>query len=908
MSYPAELLRTKLSLPRLRSNLVPREPLWVQLDHILDHTLTLVSAPAGFGKTTLARSWIASRNTDQERFLTAWLSLDTGDNDPVRFWRYIIVACQSLDADIGGMALAQLVSMQPFAPEASTQLAFEALLTNLLNELQNLSQVAVLIIEDYHLITSRSIHEAMTFFLDHLPRDIHVILLTRIDPPLPLARWRAHGELLELQADDLCFSQEETDAFLRLSLAFPLDEEMAKRLHQRTEGWSAGLSIIASTMRTHRASQEREYFLETLTGSYRPLVDYLVSDVLQAQSEAVQAFLLQTSGLSRLTASLCDAVTERSDSEELLLALERANLFLEPLDASGQWYRYHALFAEAMQHEARLRFGPKETQACLIRASTWYEQRGYLHEAVETALLAEDYARVARQLNQEHENLYRLMLTEFYTLRRWLEQLPLPIFQQYPALCLFYALIIFFEMDGRVVRDPERYKLSNELLLMAELRWQVENDTAHSGQIDAFRSLMSIWQSEYHQANMFARRALACLADDDVAWRGVSLSIVATWERLFGSLSEAHCLMREALRLSQVAGNAYGMRPILLELCEVYMLQGSLNLASKGYYQVLGEAGIDFHDRGLALFGLACLSYERNQLDDALNQAQEALDIGQKLGDDELRLRSLFVLARIYFALNNISQARQLLYGTTGNVHILATPLLARETFFWRAWLAFMVGEYSEVEQWMQSRSIEDESLPCPLRLREDLLATRLLIERGDEGAVKLLEYCQEQAQRHEYTAASREIQVLCSLAYFKQNDLAMAGQMLQTVVAQAQPESYRRLFLDQGKLMADCIRAVLPGGDMGNNERYVRELLAVFEGGRVSQPSSSLSYPSEALSVQEQRVLRLFVAGLSKPEIANELIISVNTVKTHLSRIYRKLNVTSRAEAREAVRRLRLV
>src|SRR5437764_9290167 len=336
-----ELLSTKLAPPRPRPSLVRREALLARLDEGLEHKLILLSAPAGFGKTTLVGEWIASRSERQDALSVAWVSLDVGDNDPVRFWRYVITACQVFDAAVGESALA-LLSM-------SRRFPLETILTTFINELAQFAHRGILVLEDYHVITSPQIHESVTYLIDQLPAKLNLLVLTRSDPPLPLARLRAHNDLYELHAADLRFSLAETQTFLRQTLPFPLSSEVITRLETRTEGWVAGLRLLALALQGRKDPRELERMLVTFTGSHRHILEYLVADVLSSQTETLQRFLLQTAFLKPLTASLCDAVTCRSDSEMMLEQLEHANLFLIPLDDVGQWYRYHALFAEAMQ-------------------------------------------------------------------------------------------------------------------------------------------------------------------------------------------------------------------------------------------------------------------------------------------------------------------------------------------------------------------------------------------------------------------------------------------------------------------------------------------------------------------------------------------------------------------------------
>src|SRR5215472_14942690 len=372
------VLAPKLQLPRLPTSIVTRERLLRRLDRSLEGKLTLLSAPAGFGKTTVVSQWIAHQRKLQPHPSVAWLSLDPGDNDPVRFWRYVMLACQAFQAESDQYALALPPTRSSFAssPLESMPRAF-------LNALASLPHRGMLILEDYHVISEPEIHESLTFVLEHLPATLHLVIVSRVDPPLPLARWRARGELCELHADDLRFSPEETAAFLQQALPAVLSPEDIRRLDSRLEGWVTGLRLVTLALQGRTTQPEVEQSLSTFSGGHRHLLEFFVTEVLSAQPEVLQVFLLQTSVLSRLSGSLCDAVTGRRESEHLLETVEHAGLFLQALDGSEQWYRYHPLFAEAMRTEARQRFGAEALSTWYGRASVWHEQQGMLSEAVE---------------------------------------------------------------------------------------------------------------------------------------------------------------------------------------------------------------------------------------------------------------------------------------------------------------------------------------------------------------------------------------------------------------------------------------------------------------------------------------------------------------------------------------------
>jgi LuxR family maltose regulon positive regulatory protein len=960
MAETYELLSTKLTPPRLRPALVPRERLLARLSEGLDRKLTLLSAPAGFGKTTLATEWLnqltAKRDdlemtlapvpgdsadvNDESRsihhasrsFITlrdhsnvAWLSLDAGDNDPVRFWRYNITACQTFHADLGRAALALL--------QTSQQLSFETLLTSLINELAGLSGKYILVLEDYHTITSPQIHETVAFLLDHLPAALHLVIITRNDPSLPLARLRARNELNELQADDLRFSPEEIRSFFRQAIQLPLSAEAIEHLEARTEGWVAGLRLAALAL---QGRQDIEQFLITLSGSHGHILEYLVEEVLNAQPAPRQEFLLQTTFLSRLTASLCDAVTGRNDSELMLEQLERANLFLNVLDGARQWYRYHALFAEAMQHYARHHLGEASLLALHKKASLWYEQHGFLAEAIETALTAQAFTHAAQLMERiiEAQTFY----VELHTLRRWIERLPETLRELHPTLCFNHALAILFTADRRA---PGTAALLERPLQIAEAAWQAENNQAKLGEVLAFRSMVAFWQGDFNRSYAAARQALELLPESQKAWRGISLLNVGLEEIFAGRLKLARQTLLEAQALCEASENINGALAATFLLASVHVGQRELHQGARIYHQVLAEArkqevGEPHHDEGHALLGLASLAYEWNDLESAERDASQALDFGRELGAEDLIVPASLLLARLKQAAGETEQARQLLQALAAQIK---QPHLLREVQASQAHLALASGDLATVQRWSAACAGSNDYIPLVLQEREALIVARLLLAQDEaEAVLRLLRSWQADAQAHGRMRSELEMLILIALAQFSQNHLSQAKQMLNQALTLAQPEGYYRLFLDEGEKMAALLQAVLPDLKEEPLINYANSLLQAFtnfaspelsgEFGIFSRSAFDSDFGSEdkienrqskiraedsqwenlvePLSPQEERVLRLLAAGLSNPEIADELVVSINTIKTQVKSIYRKLNVHSREEAGEAARRLK--
>lgn len=945
------LLEPKLHLPRLHTSLVLRERLLARLDEGLSHKLMLICAPAGSGKTTLVRQWMAERDMHQHEYtdcaalpLVAWVSLDAGDNDPLRFWRYVITACQVFQHDLGQSALAQLSTL-PQIPFRGFPL--EAVLTTFLNALTQWAQRGILVLEDYHLITQAQIHETLTFLLDHLPSTLHLVILTRTDPPLPLARLRAKGELYEVRSTDLRFSQKETAAFLQQAVPFPVSEKAVKQLDAHVEGWAAGLRLLALALQGRTDRQQIDHVLANFTGNHRSLQEYFVAEVLSVQPEPLQAFLLQTSVLNRLSSSLCDTVMDRHDSQQILEALERSNLFLEPLDENGQWHRYHALFAGAMQVEARRCLGTDILRAVSHKASLWFEQHGLLAEAIETAFHAEDMERAAMLLEEMLVDQNFLVDTHrfqaihgFHTLQRWLEQLPDTLLKQHPALCLSYAISLLFVsiLDAQPFTQLNISRLE-EALQTAEQGWRREGNTRRLAVVFAFRALLVRRQGTIREAITWATQALAWLPEEELMWRSTCLSVLGIGELLEGRLDLAKKALQEAAAISETVGNRTFARANLGMLSWVYGEQGELNRSAEYFRQILNEAREepDNDDICHALTALAQLSYERNELQTAKQQAQEALRLSHELSDEGLQVQATLVLARVFYAQGQTLQAQQLLSALLSSISVLMLPdspllyQLLHETQAQQIKFHLAAGNPHTIESWWLNESSdrniilshsdkalqpvygqENGSIDRKNRLltrtqqeqQEQLIARWLLVQGQAGEALDILHRLLASAQKTQRVHSALEIQVLMALAYASRREMQKAKTLLRAILPLAHKEGYMRLFLDEGEAMAALLHTLLPGIHDKSLASSVRTLLAAFGEQQLalssSIPQSRIpAWLVEPLSPQEQRVLRLLVAECSYAEIARELVVSVNTIKTQVRSIYRKLNVNSRSQAR---------
>src|SRR5260221_1367090 len=921
-SLQTPLLVPKFHVPPWPPSLVPRERLLSLLDGALAHRLMLVSAPAGYGKTTLVRQWVAERSKQQHVPPVAWVSLDGGDNDPVRFWRYLMTACQVFRDDVAREALALLRNMPQPPFEASL---LETSLTVFVNALSQCEQGGVLVLDAYHTITSPRIQHAMTFFLAYLPGSHHVIILTRSDPPFSLAGLRARNDLCEVRSSDLRFSQEETSAFLQQTLPVPLAPEIVLRIHTYLEGWAAGLRLLLMVLRESATLREIEPLLRVFAGGKSALQDYFLAEVFTTQPEPLQRFLLQTSVLARLTGSLCAAITGERESERMLEALARANLFLEPLGSATldsspaqPWYRYHGLWAKALRAEARRRLGEEKLRELSAHASRWYEAHHLYAEAVESALYAQDYPRAAvlieRILREPHAFS---QANEYHTLYTWLEQLPEALLASSPALCLGYARALLYRADTWLL-TPATLALLEKLFQMAEERYRVEHDLPRLGEVFAFRALAAWRQDDATLAANYARQALTWLTEEQRTWPALSLSVIGKAELLYhgrvqvgrGMLEEAYTLCEANdhphYRLSRATTNM--LARVLFEQGELHRpfeyYQGVRNLAGEGY------AHSD--DIAHAIFGLARISYERNELDMAWQQAEEVLAIGQSLALEFHEVQAILLLARVQHPRGETAKARlrldALLARRPATLPDDAWPL-SREMRTLQARLALADRDLAAVPRWITGLDRTGGTLFPFATEQETLLLARWHLAQGRrEAALQLLQDLERVAQETGRRRSAFEAQALLALVYAAHEQQEQARHILLTLLVHTCTEGYLRLFLDEGEAMAMLLRPLVLHLREQPLLAYLQGIMRAFPGSGGTQATSPATFLPEPLSAQELRVLRLLVPGRSNAEIAHELVVSVNTVRTHMQNIYHKLNAHNRAAAVEVARQLHLL
>ena len=896
------LLDTKLYAPRRRTGLVSRPHLTDRVQLGTQSKLTLVSAPAGFGKSTLLAEWLGA--APAEGTGTAWLSLDPGDNQPFVFWTHVVAALQTAAPAVGAAMLTLL---------RSRDRSIEAVLAPLLNELNALPHDLVLVLDDYHTIDSPEIQDGMAFLLEHLPTQVHLVIASRADPALPLARLRAGGDLTEIRAVDLRFTPDEADAFLNGVMTLGLTAQDVAVLEGRTEGWIAAIQLAGLSM---QGRDDVAGFIAQFAGDDRYIVDYLLEEVLQLQPEHVRTFLLETSILSRLNGSLSDAVTGRSGGKAMLEALERQNLLLVPLDDRREWYRYHHLFADVL--EARLRDEqPGRVAELHSRATEWYEQEGERGEAIRHAIAGGDFGRAADLIELAMPASGRGR--QEATLRRWLDALPDELIRDRPVLSNGYAgsILVRGETEGveSRLRDAERWL---EVMAAGAPGESVERPTAMVvADEDAFRRLPGALA--IHRAGLahlrgdvpgtiaHARRALELIDADDDLGQGAASALLGLAYWTNGDLEAASSLYAGALGRIEKAGFRSDAIGVSLALADMRIAQGRLHDAMRTF-----ERGLDLADDqgGLTLRGAADMHVgiseilrERDDLAGAAQHLQQAMDLGEANSLPQNPYRSRVAAAGIRQAEGDREGALRLLaeadrlYTTDYSPEVRPVGALKA-----RVWIAN--GRLSEARSWARERDLSADDELDYVREFEHLALARLILaegvrDRSDEtigAAIGLLDRLLVAAEVGGRTGSVIEILVVQALARRAANDVPGALVSLDRAVALAEPEGYVRVVAGEGPAMTALLRLAAQQRDASS---YLRRLLAATVTPAARAP---LGQPLiEPLSERELDVLRLLESELDGPDIARQLTVSVATVRTHTRNIYAKLGVNSR---RTAVRR----
>jgi LuxR family maltose regulon positive regulatory protein len=907
---PTPVLATKLYIPPPRPKVVLRPRLIERLNEGLSASrkLTLISASAGFGKTTLVSEWVAG--CDQK---IAWLSLDEGDNDPACFLTYFIAALQTIMANIGEEVLGALQSPQPPS--------IESILTTLLNEITTLPDNFIFVLDDYHIIDSKPVDNALTFLLEHLPPQMHLVITTREDPQFPLARLRARGQLTELRATDLRLTPTEAAEFLNQAMGLNLSTENIAALETRTEGWIAGLQLAALSMQGH---QDAASFIKSFTGSHHFVLDYLIEEVLQQQSESVQAFLLSTSILDRMCGPLCDAVLLESPArgQETLEYLEHANLFIVSLDNERRWYRYHHLFSDLLHQ----RLGkPKEFAEFHLRASQWHAENGDLGAAFHHAIAAGDFVRAAGVA----EAAWQAMEESFQTTAwlGWVKKLPEEIIRVRPVLCTLMGRA-FANMG-----EPD----ASELRLQDAERCLDGSDLANEAQLKPLPAMIALARAYNAQVQgnlvttvKYAEQAIQLIPENDFYRRAQAIITLEASHWASGNLESAIRAIRDWMESMTLLGNhvfvvasAFGVADLLVGL-------GRLGEAERAYQdalQLAAQHGPEAeHITAHHHLGLSMIYHQRG--DDALaaHHLQRAAELGLQTTLADWLYRWHVAQSQLKEAAGDLETALALL-DEAKRVYIQTVVPDLRPIAALKARIHLKQGRPDKVRVWAAERGLSLADEVSYLHEFEHLTLARL--EIANPLVTALLARLLQAAEAQKRQGSALDILLVQALAHEAQGNRPQALAALKGALSLAEPEGYVRIFVDEGEAMRSLLRLLIADFRLSIEKQmsssahaqlgYTGKLLAAFAppvnkqsttpalaaGASVKNPKSEMVEP---LSERELEVLRLVARGLSNREISERLFLAVNTVKGHNQKIFDKLQVQSRTEAVARARELGLL
>lgn len=936
----ASLLTTKLIPPPIRHNFISRPRLEVKLAKSLTRRLTLVSAPPGFGKTTLVAAWLEGLQGENhpsssqsvtlmpEPPIAAWLSLDGGDNEPVRFFAYLVAALQRFESSLGQGMQAHL--------EAPQLPSHEALVTILVNDLNEMARDVILVLDDYHLIRSEAVHQAMLFLIQQQPRNLHLIVLTREDPPLPLPRLRARDEITEVREQDLHFSNQEAADFLTHTMGLDLSPEAVATLTDRTEGWAAGLQMAGLSLQNR---SDADSFIAAFRGDDRYILDYLMEEVVRRQPQEIQDFLLRTSILDRLCAGVCDAVVERSDaalrsmlsSQSILDYLERSNLFIVPLDNKREWYRYHHLFADLLRLRLMRQF-PEQIPHLHRRASDWYRQTGDVEEAMKHALAIPDHT-LAADLAEGH--LHQLIrASRIAACLNWIEQLSREVVRSRAYLCVCCAWVYMlngdFEAAGRYLEDSEAaLEYYEPVYSPTEGRWITPEEVR--GHLSAIRAYGARWRYDFPQAIAYSQQALQALPTSALEIRCV---VALNLGLIYQAIWEPEMAWKTQLEAYEMAkgsrGNLYTAVTALCQLAGIAVWRGKLREAERLCQQAIQlgtlQAGkpISLPAVTYAHGWLSAVYNQRNEAEQAFHHMQKALEQVELVGPLATLIYARLFQSRLALDAGDFSKAEALLAWAEekSRDYPMGGPIKT-EWVVNRGRLPLENGDVSGAARWLSSQGVEAGDLPSGkdlgndnlrsmrTRLPEYLLLARVLLAQGELAqAEELLEKIISAAETWQYEESLLEALALRAVAAAggeNRLDGSRGIPYLERALNLAAPEGYVRPFLITGEPMIRLLRQAII---QNIQPAYASKLLAhLSEHLRISAlrkpaPGQGNRIPAadlvEPLTERERQILRLLSAGLSSTQIADQLVISTNTARSYIKSIYSKLGAHSRDEAIE--------
>jgi LuxR family maltose regulon positive regulatory protein len=932
LSLENQLLVTKFYMPVPFGHLVARPRLNALLGKSLKYPLTLVSAPAGFGKTTLLSIWVRSLQTSQ--LLVVWLSLDEEDNDPQLFWMYVLAALERQRPGHFGPLLGSLQSSQ--VP------SLKSVLTALINLLLENGQHVVLILDDYHVITNPEIHTTISYLVHHIPPQSHLILATRSDPPLPLTQWRARQQMLEVRTQQLRCTTEETGKFFQEAMGVQLPERMIKEVVAHTEGWLVSLQLLGLALPKQVDPQS---LLEEIRGDQRYILDYLTEEVLYQQLQEVQMFLLSTCILEQLSASLCDAVTEQKNSRQMLQLLERANLFLTSLDSKREWYRYHALFAEALRSQLERTYGDL-VPILHNRASHWYAQHSQMTQAILHAFKAHQWHWAADLIEQVHLPLSSLAWGTGrhapVLLKQWLAQLPSDIMACRPRLCLTCVHLLWM-----ITPDPllQAWLDAAKTTLMASLKSQMPvADTSHPspipqarqeqmdllGEILGFQAFLLSHTADGQAAFILVEQAQAFLSAENAVMH-VIVALAKSIASYSSSANDAVAAIEngyQSVLLAQVAGLP-ALAINMMAMTALHLIgAGRLHEADQVTKQAIlldtQSGGSRLPEVGWVTPFRAEILREWNDLASAHSLATEAIS----LCEQAISLPSLSFLYGGYVVLGRVclscgdldaactflQQAEQIGKGMNQQIYLqIHSHFTTIEQV--RLWLAS--GEMDQATRWIEELNVTEQHLTPFARERQEVARAHILLAKDQPiAALQCLDPVCQRATAGQRWGHVIEIRLLQALAHQRLHEEPQALVALSEAVRLGEPEGYLRSFVEEGEAMVVLLCKLREKQRKVGPTPYLDRVLAAFP--KSSQMSTSPSKRMakqtqsqplrEPLSERELQVIKLMAKGTSNQEIAQELVIVVDTVKRHVGHIFAKLGVKNRVQAVRQAQKLGLL
>ena len=875
---PAPLVVTKIKIPPVRENRVRRPRLLAQLRAGLDRRLSLISSPAGFGKTTLLSEFAVECDRP-----AAWFSIGPEDDDAVRFMSYLIASLDSIETGWGQSLYPMLQSPKPENLETLTAV--------MINEISSDFPPFVLILDDYHLISSPEIHRAVAYIVEHQPENMNLIIATRADPPLPLSRLRVRDQLSELRESDLRFTGEEAEVFMHQVMALDLEADQITALERRTEGWAAGLQLAALSLQDQ---DDKRRFVEEFAGSNRYILDYLGHEVLEQLSQEVREFLLFTSILDRLSGSLCEGVTLLPNSQEILEFLESNNLFIQALDQECTWYRYHRLFKEYLLKTQNMEMPGMEIELHL-RASTWFQQQAMLDEAIEHGLAAGDQTRAINLI--EEAALEKLMRSETSSLIRWIETLPDDVVEDHAELCLIHAWALMLR-GGPLEKVISRLEIIEKKL----------DDDRLLGSAAAIRALLASIDGRPEDSLQFSQRALRLVPENDLFTRSLLMDNLGMVNLMLGDFGAAVGNFALAVELSQQAGNLMISVGGLCNMAGIWMLQGQLKRAWEANIQALDLAtdkrGRRLPVAGKALLGLGEIAREWNDLPEAAAYLEEGLQLFQTYGELGSIL-SYVSLARINEIQGEYSAAQEILNRARHLAHNFKASQMDDDlvdSYQVQLWL--VMGEQKRAEHWVEEEQLVElvKSHAPSARfdpvweIRSQTLARLYMSQAEYQAAFEVIEPLLEAANKNQRMRSVIKFLAMQAVLFYMLGDLNNALKTLNQALDLGKEEGFIRTFLDEGEPM---VQLLYKAAADGYHKEYIGRLLKEFASEvPISKRGFDQSELVEPLSSREIEVLELLAGGKSNQEIAGILHISLSTVKGHTSSIYGKLGLHNRTQA----------